>query len=80
MFLDLKRFLEEASDITSKRQVEIVQKFPQSEQSVSCAEPPKKKKKPNAPKQKTATEDCMAGLAAQLQLDHFKQVGTCTWV
>jgi len=36
--------------------------------------PPRKKKKLNASKQKHATEHCMAGLAAQLQLDHFKQV------
>jgi len=48
----------------AKRQAEIEQKFLQSEQSVSCEKPPRKKKKLNAPKQKDATENCMAGLAA----------------
>jgi len=77
MILDLKKFLDESYDKTAKKQVEIEQKFQQSEQSVSCLKPPRKKKKLNASKQKHATEHCMAGLAAQLQLDHFKQVGTC---
>jgi len=77
MFLDLKKFLDESYDKTVKRQVEIEQRFLQSEQSVSCLKPPRKKKKLNAPKQEDATQNCMAGLAAQLQLDHFKQVGTC---
>ena len=73
--LDLKKFLDESYDKTTKRQVEIEQKFLQSEKSVPCVKPPRKKKKLNAPKQKDATENCMADLAAQLQLDHFKQVG-----
>ena len=75
LFLDLKKFLDESYDKTAKRQVEIEQKFLQSEKSVPCVKPPKKKKKLNAPKQKDATKNSMAGLAAQLQLDHFKQVG-----
>ena len=73
MFLDLKKFIEESYDKTVKRQVDIEQRFLQSEQSVSCLKPSIKKKKLNAPKQKDATENCMAGLTAQLQLD---QVGT----
>ena len=77
MLLDLKKFLEECYDKIAKKQVEIEQEFLQSEQSVSCVKPPRKKKKPNAPRQKDATKDCMARFAAQLQLNHFKQVGSC---
>ena len=44
----------------------------QSEQSASCSKPPRKKKL-NAPKQKDATENCMAGLAAQIQFDRFRK-------
>jgi len=55
MFLDLKKFLDESYDKTVKRQVEIEQRFLQSEQSVSCLKPPRKKKKLNAPKQEDAT-------------------------
>jgi len=52
MFLDLKKFLDESNDKTAKRQVEIEQKFLQSEQSVSCLKPPRKKKKLNAQSKK----------------------------
>lgn len=78
MFLDLKKFLDESYDKIVKRQVDIEQRFLQSEQRVSCLKPPRKKKKLNAPKQKDAkSENCIERLAAQLQLDHFKQVRTC---
>ena len=66
MFLDLKKSLDESYDKTAKRQTFLEQKFLQSEQSASCSKPPRKKKL-----QKDATENCMAGLAAQLQFDHF---------
>lgn len=80
MFLDLKKFLDDCYDKTAQTQADIEQKFLESEQlSVSCSKPPKKKKKLNSSKQGDMAH-AMASLAAQLQLNHFKQVSISCYI
>lgn len=76
IILDLKKFLEEKFENSAAIQIEVEQKFLKCEESeVSCSKPPlKKKKKLCASKRKDMTEKCVAHLAAQLQVEHFKQV------
>lgn len=54
---------------------QIEEKFLEFEHSGSCSKPPKKKRKLNSSKKKgVSSQDPMATLAAQLQVDHFRQV------
>ena len=69
MFLDFKKFLDESYDKTTKRQKFLEQVSTKWAECILFEA--SQKEKLNAPKQKDATENCMSGLAAQLQFDHF---------
>ena len=75
IFSVLKRFLEDCYGREENIQSEIEQNFLEIEQHTSCSKPPKKKKKLNSSQKKNRLEhDAMVTLAAQLQVDHFRQV------
>ena len=76
IFSVVKRFLEDCYSREENIQSEIEQKFLEIQERTSCPKPPKKKKKLNSSqKQKNRLEhDAMVTLAAQLQVDHFRQV------
>lgn len=61
-------------DTTIRAQKEIEKTFLESEQSLSCPKPPKKKRKLTATKKKDVAQNAMTTLAAQLQVDHYRKV------
>ena len=76
-FSVLKRFLEDCYSREENIQSEIEQNFLEIEQRISSSKLQKKKKKLNSSQKKKnrLEHDVMVTLAAQLQVDHFRQVG-----